>query len=250
MKTLGIIGSGMIGSQVARLAVAAGLDVVISSTRGPESLHDLITELEPLARAATTQELIASTEIIIAAIPLVAYKNISAEALAGKIVVDTMNYYPERDGVMAEIHTDDIASSEHVQSHFHQSRVVKAINNMDWVRLLTRARPAGAEDRNALPVASDEAKVAVINLLDAQGYDAVDMGNLPDSWKSEPTMPAYVLPYMGGIPKAFTDMTEREWFMTAPGAVVSRKRLSDLLSRAKRHDKMFGSITSMAGASL
>lgn len=252
MKPIGIIGSGMIGSQVARLAVAAGLNIIISNSRGPHTLSDLVEELGPLARAATTAELAAEADIIIAAIPLVAYKKLDAEALAGKTVVDTMNYYPERDGEMSEIRTAEIASSELVQAHLHKSQVVRALNNMDWVRLGSRARVAGVDDRSAVPVAgnSETAKNEVISLIDKLGYDTVDMGTLSESWRSEPTMPAYVLPYMGDIPRQFDSVSEREWFMNAPGTPVPVIRLSELLTRAVRHDKMFGSTASLAGASL
>ncbi|QQN36426.1 MULTISPECIES: NADPH-dependent F420 reductase [Rahnella] len=252
MKPIGIIGSGMIGSQVARLAVAAGVNVIISNSRGPETLRELVDELGSLARAATLTGLVAETDIIIAAIPFAAYKKLDAEELAGKIVVDTMNYYPERDGEMTEICTAEITSSELVQKHLHKSRVVRALNNMDWVRLGNRARPAGSGDRSALPVAGNDeaAKADVIALIDKLGYDAVDMGTLSESWRSEPTMPAYVLPYMGKIPVRFDTITEREWFMTASGAPVSAHRLNELLARAVRHDQMFGSTASLAGASL
>ncbi|PXK37528.1 NADPH-dependent F420 reductase [Pectobacterium versatile] len=252
MKPIGIIGSGMIGSQVARLAVAAGVNVIISNSRGPHTLNGLVDELGPLARAATITEQVAEADIIIAAIPLAAYKKLNAQELAGKIVVDTMNYYPERDGEMSEISTAETASSDLVQKHLHKSLVVRALNNMDWVRLGSRARPSGSDDRSALPVAGNDeaAKAEVISLIDKLGYDAVDMGMLSESWRSEPTMPAYVLPYMGEIPERFDTLTEREWFMTAPGAPISVLHLSELLTRAVRHDKMFGSTASLAGASL
>lgn len=252
MKLIGIIGSGMIGSQVARLAVAAGLNAVISNSRGPETLSDLVAGLGPLAKAATTSELIAEADVIITAIPFAAYTSLNAEDLAGKIVVDTMNYYPERDGLMSQVRTDEVASSELVQAHLHKSHLVKALSNMDWVRLRRRARPPGAEDRSALPVAGDSitAKAEVISLLDKLGYDAVDIGALSDSWRSEPTMPAYVQPYLGRIPDKFDAVSGRDWFLTAPGAPVPVTFLNELLSRAVRHDKMFGSTASLAGASL
>ncbi|EOC0477776.1 NAD(P)-binding domain-containing protein [Cronobacter turicensis] len=252
MKPIGIIGSGMIGSQVARLAVSAGLNVIISNSRGPDSLRELTDELGPLSRATTTSELAAQADLIIAAIPLAAYKKLDADELAGKIVVDTMNYYPERDGIMPEIRTAEIASSELVQSHLHNSQVIRALNNMDWVRLRSRARPTNSPERSAVPVAGnvESAKRQVISLIETLGYDTVDMGPLSESWRSEPTMPAYVLPYMGEIPRQFDSVSEREWFMTAPGAQISALYLSDLLARAVRHDKMFGSTASLAGASL
>lgn len=252
MQTLGIIGSGMIGSQVARLATAANMNVIISNSRGPETLSGFVRELGPLARAATTEALAAEADIIVIAIPFVAYSRLSPEMLAGKTVIDTMNYYPERDGELPEVKTAEIASSELVQAHLKHSFVVRAVNNMDWVRLFTRARLPGSADRSALPVAAnaEHAKSLAIALLDSLGYDAVDMGALADSWRSEPTMPAYVIPYIGTIPRSFDDTSEREWFLKAPGATVSADALRKLLARAIRHDRMFGTTASLAGASL
>lgn len=241
-KIVGIIGSGMIGSQVARLAISAGFNVVICNTRGPESLADLVDELGPKAKAAVFDEVVQATNLLVLAVPFAAYSKLSTEKLAGKILIDTLNYYPERDGVMAEVHTDKIATSELVQNHLSKSFVVRAINNMDFVRLLSRARPAGDKERSALPVASNdaEAKKVVIEFLDAIGYDAVDMGSLSESWRSEPTMPVYVNPYLGLDTVYETNPSDVQLFMTAPGRVVDKNKVSELLSKAVRHDKMFG----------
>ena len=86
--------------------------------------------------------------------------------------------------------------------------------------------------------------------LDAIGYDAVDMGPLAQSWRSEPTMPVYVMPYIGEIPADLTPETERSWFLQAPGTAVSADLVRTLVARAVRHDRMFGSTASLAGASL
>ncbi|MFU2317101.1 NADPH-dependent F420 reductase [Rahnella sp. PCH160] len=243
-KSIGIIGSGMIGSQVARLAMAAGYDVVICNSRGPETLTDLIAELGPKARAARLAEVSSGNDIIILAVPFAAYPKLPADILAGKILVDTMNYYPERDGIMGEVKTDKIASSELVQKHLVDSCVVRAINNMDFVRLLSRARPAGHNERSALPVASDfeDAKASVINFLDDIGYDSVNMGALSESWRSEPTMPVYVNPYWRINTVYESGPTDVSSFMTALGNVVSKEKVTDLLRKAVRHDKMYGSL--------
>lgn len=243
-KSVGIIGSGMIGSQVARLAIDAGYDVVICNSRGPETLANLISDLGSKAKAATLSEVASTNDIIILAIPFAAYSKLPADVMTGKILVDTLNYYPERDGVMAEVRTDKIATSELVQKHLANSFVVRAINNMDFVRLLSRARPAGHKERSALPIASDfeDAKAAVINFLDDIGYDSVDMGSLSESWRSEPTMPIYVNPYWGANTVYESGPTDVSSFMTAPGKVVSKEKVADLLGKAVRHDKMHGSL--------
>jgi predicted dinucleotide-binding enzyme len=251
-QTIGIIGAGMIGGQVARLAVTAGLDVIVSNSRSPETLAGLVQELGSGARAATPEEAVREGDLVVLAIPFFAYSKLSPDALAGKVVIDTMNYYPERDGRMPEVQTDKIASSELVHRHVPKSRLVKALNNMDWVRLLSRARSAGHGDRSALPIASDdtEAKAAVAKFVNSIGYDSVDMGGLEDSWRSEPTMPAYVRPYIGPVPADLTPETARNWFLTSPGVPVPISKLKILLDNAVRHDRMFGTVAAMPGASV
>src|SRR5512142_2818718 len=112
MKTIGFIGSGNIGGTVARLAVAAGYDVVLSNSRGPETLQDLVDELGPHARAATTAEAGAVGDLVVVSVPLHAYDKVPAEPLAGKVVIDTGNYYPDRDGRIAELDEGQVTGSE------------------------------------------------------------------------------------------------------------------------------------------
>jgi len=232
--TLGLIGSGNIGSAIARLAVAAGLNVVLSNSRGPDTLADLIAELGDHARAATPAEAAQAGDLVVATVPLNAYQQLPAAALAGKTAIDTMNYYPERDGSIAELGTQ--TSSTLVQRHLADSHVVKAFNNIDFRRLVTSARPAGAPDRSALPIAGDDtAKTQVGQLLDALGYDAVDIGTLADSWRSEPGTPVYVQPYMAARPA--TEMSQEEayrWFLETPGVAVPAGRVKDLTDTATR----------------
>ncbi|WP_245753797.1 NADPH-dependent F420 reductase [Geodermatophilus ruber] len=197
MGTLGLIGSGHIGSTLARLAVDADLDVVLSNSRGPETLADLVAELGPRARAATPAEAAAAGDWVVATVPLKSYAEIPAAPLAGKIVLDTINYYPERDGHVAELDAGGTTTSELLQRHLPDSRVVKAFNNIFFRHLAALGRPAGAADRSTLPIAGDdeEAMAAVAQLLDRLGYDALDAGPLADSWRFERDMPAYVVPY-------------------------------------------------------
>lgn len=109
-QAIGIIGSGMIGANVARLATAAGLKVVICNSRGPETLAELIAELGPNARAATLAEVAAATDLIVLAVPFFGYAKLPVDTLAGKIIMNTMNYYPQRDGEMPQVQTDTIAT--------------------------------------------------------------------------------------------------------------------------------------------
>jgi 8-hydroxy-5-deazaflavin:NADPH oxidoreductase len=236
-KTLGLIGAGMIGGALARLAVAAGLDVVLSNARGPETLADLVAELGEHARAATPGEAAQAGDLVVATIPLGTYDRLPAAALTGKTVIDTMNYYPERDGRIAELDSGELTSSALVQRHLAGSRVVKAFNNIDFHRLFTGARPAGAPDRSALPIAGDDpaAKADVARLLDVLGYDAVDIGTLADSWRSEPGTPVYVQPYFPGQrPEGLSQEEAFRWFLETPGTPVSAERVKELTAGAVR----------------
>src|SRR5262245_18233631 len=105
MTTIGFIGAGKIGSQLARLAVANGYDAVLSNSRGPATLAGLVQELGPRARAATAREAAQAGDIVVVSIPLRSYKSVPVEPLAGKVVIDTNNYYPQRDGHIAELDT-------------------------------------------------------------------------------------------------------------------------------------------------
>ncbi|MEU7907576.1 NADPH-dependent F420 reductase [Actinoplanes sp. NPDC049118] len=197
MTTIGLIGSGNIGSTVARLAVAAGYDVVLSNSRGPATLQDLIAELGPRARAGTPAEAAAAGDIVVVTVPLKAYRDVPAEALAGKVVIDTNNYYPQRDGVFPELEDGSSTTGELLQRHLTGAHVVKGFNNIFAKHLATLARPAGAADRTALPIAGDDpdAKRAVTEFLDRIGYDTVDVGPLAENWRTQRDTPVYVTPY-------------------------------------------------------
>jgi len=196
MRTVGFIGSGSIGGTVARLAVAAGFDVVLSNSRGPETLAGLAGELGSRARAATPAEA-AAADLVVVSVPFHAHRQLQVEALAGKVVLDTNNYYPERDGHFAELDEDRLTSAELEQRHLGTAKVVKVFNNIFFRHLASLPRPAGAVDRTALTIAGDDAqaKRAVTEFLDAIGYDAVDVGPLAESWRVQPGQPAYGPPY-------------------------------------------------------
>ena len=111
-QTIGFIGAGMIGGQLARMSIAAGFNVILGNSRSADTITDLVKELGDRARAATAPDAARGSDLVVAAIPFGAYTKLPAEALVGKIVIDTMNYYPERDGIMPEVKTDTIATSE------------------------------------------------------------------------------------------------------------------------------------------
>src|SRR5947207_704896 len=135
---IGIIGAGHIGGTAARLFVDAGHDVVISNSRGPETLRDLIAQLGPKARAATAEEAARSGEVVLIAIPLKDYTTLPAAELRGKVLVDAMNYYPERDGHIAPLDSGESTSSELVAARLPGARVVKAFNTIWFEHLKTK----------------------------------------------------------------------------------------------------------------
>lgn len=193
MTTWGLIGSGHIGSTLARLAVAAGHNVVLSNRRGPDTLADLVTELGPHARAATPHEAAQAADVVVVTIPLGHYCDVPVEELRGKVVIDTMNYYPARDGHIPELDDETTTTSELLQAHLPQSHVVKAFNNIHFAHLAALARPTRAADRSTLAIAGDNdtAKANVRILLDQIGYDTIDLGPLSEGWRTQRDTAAY-----------------------------------------------------------
>src|SRR4249919_3180081 len=166
--TIGFIGAGHIGSQVARLAIAHGHDVVMSNSRGPDTLAALVAELGPRARAATATDAARAGDIVVVTIPLKNYRDVPVAPLAGKIVIDTNNYYPQRDGSIAELESEQTTVSELLQAHLPSSRMVKAFNHLRAGDLAAHGQPAGTTDRRALAIAGDDAtaKATVTALID------------------------------------------------------------------------------------
>ena len=191
--TIGLIGAGHIGSQVARLAVAHGHKVVVSNSRGPETLSTLVEELGPHARAATAAEAARAGDIVVVTVPLKNYRDVPVEPLGGKIVIDTNNYYPERDGHIPELDSESTTTAELLQSHLPSSKVVKAFNHIYAAQLTTDGRPVGTPNRRALVIAGDDAdaKATVTRLLDEFGFDTVDAGPLKEGWRIQRDTPGY-----------------------------------------------------------
>jgi predicted dinucleotide-binding enzyme len=230
MTTLGIIGSGSIGAGVARLAAAAGIPVVIANSRGPESLADLVADLGPNATAGTVEQAASAGDLVLLSVPLTAHTSIPAEILAGKTVLDTSNYYPFRDGRIAELDEEAVTTSEMMQRHFAESRLVKAFNNILAHHIPQLARPAGAPDRTALPLAGNDAdaKQEAADLIDRLGFDTFDAGPLEESWRFEPEAAAYTRLYLAD------PATPDDQILQAPGGPVSVDELRNALQKAER----------------
>lgn len=197
MTTIGLIGSGNIGSTVARLAVDAGYDVVLSNSRGPETLFDLVKKLGPRARAATAAEAAEAADIAVVTLPLKNYRQVPVEALRGKVVIDTNNYYPDRDGHIAELDDESMTTSELLQAHLPDAHVVKGFNNIYVDHLASLGRPSRDPERSTLPIAGDDAsaKETVRQFLDDIGFDTLDAGPLAEGWRFQRDTAAYVTPY-------------------------------------------------------
>jgi predicted dinucleotide-binding enzyme len=188
MAIIGFIGSGNVGQAVARQAIAVGHSVVMSNSRGPETLAGLVAALGPRARAATATTAGDGADIVVVAIPFSSFENVPVEPLAGKIVIDTSNYYAPRDGNIAELDKGTITSSELLAAHLPTSKVVKAFNTIIAGQIVEQATPAGTPHRRALPIAGDDAsaKRVVIDLIDEIGFDVVDAGPLAEGWRLDP----------------------------------------------------------------
>jgi len=193
MATIGLIGAGHIGSQIARLAVAHGYNVVISNSRGPETLAGLVAELGRKACAATAAEAAKAGDIVVVSVPLKNYRAVPVEPLAGKVVIDTNNYYPERDGHIPELDNHSTTTAELLQAHLPTSKVVKGFNHIYAAALTTDGQPASTKNRRALAIAGDDqvAKATVTRLLDQFGFDTVDAGPLSEGWRIERDTPGY-----------------------------------------------------------
>jgi predicted dinucleotide-binding enzyme len=196
MTRIGIIGAGHIGSTLARGLVDRGYDVVISNSRGPESLAPLVDELGPQATAATTTDAATLGDVVIVTVPLKAYQDVPVAPLAGKIVLDTNNYYWERDGRIAELDERRATTSGLLQEHLPESKIAKAFNHIMSAQILTDGKPADSPGRRALATAGDDADAVafVTALYDEFGFDTVNVGSLDDSWRVERDQPAYGVP--------------------------------------------------------
>lgn len=247
--TVGIIGSGLVGGSVARLAVAAGYSVVLSNSRGPESIAQLVQELGPPARAATVDEAIEAGDIVALPVPLASFQALPAGRLAGKVVLDQTNYYPEFWRHPA-LDAGTLTSSELVQQHLKDSHVVKGLHNLDWNHMYSNARPHGGLERTTLPIAGDDAaaKTAVTRFLEAVGYDVVDAGPLAESWRIEPGTPLYFWPYAPAMPDGITGDEEKRYYLEHPVPPLSPEAARTMIATAERTSPAGGTLAAMPPA--
>lgn len=190
---IGVIGAGFIGRALAKLAVRHGHDVMISNSRDPATLASTAAALG--CKTGTLAQAADFGELLILAIPLKAVRDLDPRPFAGKVVLDANNYYPERDEVIPELDNHTATTSGMLAGHLIGATVVKAFNAILHDDIERDARPRGAADRRALPIAGDDeaAKQVVANIVDQFGFDVVDGGVLEESWRFERAMPAYCM---------------------------------------------------------
>jgi predicted dinucleotide-binding enzyme len=193
MTTIGFIGSGNIGSNVAKAAIAHGYDVIMSNSRGPETLADLIDELGPHATAATSADAASAADFVVVTVPLKSALHIPVAPLAGKYVLDTNNYYFERDGHIPELDNHEITVTGLLQRHLPESKVAKAFNHIGAREIVSDGTPHGTPGRRALTTASDfpDAIEFVTRFYDEIGFDTVSLGSLDESWRIDRDTPGY-----------------------------------------------------------
>jgi predicted dinucleotide-binding enzyme len=191
---IGIIGAGNIGRALARLAVASGHEVMLSNSRGPETLAEVVGSIG--CEAGTAMEAATFGDVTVLTIPFKNVFDLDPALLAGQMVIDTNNYYPDRDGRIAALDEFRTTTSSMVAGHFPRAKVVKAFNAILARDLDDPAAPLGFSGRRALPIAGDDgaSKQVVARLHEQFGFDTVDAGTLAESWRFERAKPAYCIP--------------------------------------------------------
>ena len=191
---IGVIGAGFISRAFAGHAIRVGHEVMLSNSRGPQSLRSAAAALR--CKVGTAEEAAQFGDIVALAVPMHTYAAIPAGPLAGKVVIDINNYYPDRDGPIEELDQGRATTSELIARHLPQSRVVKAFNAIMANDLEKDPRPAGSPERRALPIAGDDAqaKQLVAALIEQIGFDVVDAGPLAEGWRFERARPVYCVP--------------------------------------------------------
>ena len=194
MTTIGIIGSGNVGSNLARAAIVHGYDVVLSNSQGPDTLSGLVKDLGPQAQADTPAGAAKAGDFAIVAIPITTIDQVPVEPLAGKVVIATINYFPQQFGHIPEIDNGTTTVPGLLQAHVPTSRVVRAFSMINAAEMSGDGHPEGDPERRALALAGDDsaAKQLVAGLYNEFGFDAVDIGGLDESWRVDAGQPAFV----------------------------------------------------------
>ena len=182
IKSVGVLGLGKVGTAIARQAMKGGYEVLLATDKPPAEIALIAEVLAPGAVAMTAAELMRRADIVVLAIPLAKYRSLDAAGLAGKIVIDIMNYWQPTDGTLEEFESAS-PSSVIVQRHLSGARLVRTLNHIGYHELEENALPVGHPDRQALALAGDDASArqTVAKFIDRLGYDVIDAGPLANS---------------------------------------------------------------------
>jgi predicted dinucleotide-binding enzyme len=189
---VGVIGAGQIGGAVAALLTSAGYPVLLSNSRAPETLRAQVEALGPLARAGSPAEAVEFGDVVFVAVPFARYQALPRSGWQGRVLVDTTNYFPGREG-----RSPAATSSEVLAAFVPEAKVVKSFNTLNYRYLHEEGRPSGTSGRLALPLAGDhvDAKANVAGLIDAAGFDPVDTGSLIEGGpRQQPGSPIFNRP--------------------------------------------------------
>jgi predicted dinucleotide-binding enzyme len=217
-RRLGIVGAGKAGTAIARAAVAGGYHVGISGSGPAERIELVVEVLAPGARALSTDEVVISADLIVLAIPMHRFRELRRELFAGKILVDAMNYWDEIDGVDEQLATAPAGTSMVVQEWFSSARVVKSLNHLGYFKFEKSRLPKGTQGRIAIAAAGDDhaAVAAVMELIDALGFDPIDAGRLEAGLALQPGGPVFGA---GHSAEELSDLLSREAFQLASSKV-------------------------------
>lgn len=244
-NTIGFIGTGLIGGGVAKLAVKAGYKVVVSNSRGPETLTDVVKELGANAKADTSKNIASNDDIkvIILSIPLKAVPGLLKDLnLKNKIILDTSNYYPQRDGQIEVLDSRELTTSEYVVKHLDPSnKLVKVFHNIDSVHLQI-ASTNDVSKQTTLPISTDddEAKKVATEFINKIGFQVIDAGSLKDNWRIEPGTEIYGKPYIPNAPEGQEWEATRKFFLETPATPLTKEKAQELIDNAQKREKVGG----------
>jgi predicted dinucleotide-binding enzyme len=220
-RKLGIVGAGKLGTALARTALAAGYEVAIAGSGPAQRIALQVDVLAPGAVAMAVDEVVASAEIIVLAVPTHRFRELSTDLFDGKVLIDAMNYWPDTDGDDPELADAPDGTSAVVQNRFTGARVVKSLNQLGYHELDEYPRERDATDRIAVAAAGDDrhAVTAVMELIDDLGFDPVDAGRLANGRLLEPDGSPYAVTYSAADLAAALAK-----FAAVPGEQVAEQR--------------------------